>query len=150
VIMLDECTAQWRAIRGYVEDVAWAIALAATDPRTAGRVYNVGDAENFTELEWRRQIPGGAGWQGPGGTQPGDRAPAAPKSRGDGRQHWAIDTQRIRRELGYRERVPRAEALRRTIEWARANPPAQVNADEYDYAAEDLAINAAPASPAPR
>jgi nucleoside-diphosphate-sugar epimerase len=34
--------------------------------------------------------------------------------------HLAIDTSRIRAELGYREIVPREEGLRRTIEWERA------------------------------
>ena len=121
VILLDEATAQWRAIRGYVEDVASAIALAATDPRAAGRVYNVGDPENFTELEWRRQIADAAGWTGEFRVVPLDGLPDHLKPRGDFRQHWSADTSRIRRELNYREPTPRAEALRRTIAWERAN-----------------------------
>jgi nucleoside-diphosphate-sugar epimerase len=32
----------------------------------------------------------------------------------------AADSSKIRRELGYREQVPFDEALRRTIEWERA------------------------------
>ena len=35
---------------------------------------------------------------------------------------YMVDTSRIRRELGYAEQVPFDEALRRTIEWERANP----------------------------
>jgi nucleoside-diphosphate-sugar epimerase len=31
-------------------------------------------------------------------------------------------TRRIREELGYRETLPRKEAVRRTIEWERAHP----------------------------
>jgi nucleoside-diphosphate-sugar epimerase len=144
-MVLDESTAQWRGIRGYVEDVARAIALAATDERAAGRVYNVGDSENFTELEWRRQIAAAAGWNGRFVVLSDERAPQHVKIRGNLRQHWAADSSRIRRELGYRERVPRAEALQRTIEWERANPPLAINPAEYDYAAEDNAISAAPA-----
>jgi nucleoside-diphosphate-sugar epimerase len=146
VMLLDESTAQWRGIRGYVEDVAWAIALAATDARAAGCVYNIGDPENFTELDWRRQIAEAAGWSGRFAVVSDERAPAHLKARGNLKQHWAADSSRIRRELGYRERVPRAEALRRTIDWERANPPAQINPAEYDYAAEDAAISAAPAA----
>jgi nucleoside-diphosphate-sugar epimerase len=140
VILLDESTAQWRTIRGYVEDVAWAVALAATDPRTSGRVFNVGDAENFTELDWRRQIAEAAGWDGEFAVLSDQQIPAHLKARGDFRQHWAVDTSRIRTELGYRERTPRAVALRRTVEWERANPPAEWNPSEYDYAAEDAAL----------
>jgi nucleoside-diphosphate-sugar epimerase len=43
-ILLDEAMAGWRCTRGYVEDIASAIAPAATDSRAAGRVYNVGEA----------------------------------------------------------------------------------------------------------
>jgi len=145
VMLLDESTAQWRGIRGYVEDVAWAVALAAGDARAAGRVYNVGDPENFTELEWRRQIAEAAGWRGRFLVLPDDQTPAHLKARGNLQQHWAADSTCIRRELGYRERVTHVEALRRTVHWERAHPPAQIDAAEYDYAAEDRAISAAPA-----
>jgi nucleoside-diphosphate-sugar epimerase len=128
-----------------VEDVAWAVALAATDERAAGRIFNVGDPENFTELEWRQQIAEAAGWNGGFMVMPDDRAPQHVRTLGNLRQHWSADSSRIRNELGYRERAPRAEALRRTIEWERAHPPAAVNPAEYDYAAEDAAISGAPA-----
>jgi nucleoside-diphosphate-sugar epimerase len=137
LILLDQSTAQWRAIRGYVEDVAWAVALAATDLRAAGHVYNVGDRENFTELEWRRQIADAAGWDGGFRVLDDDRIPAHLKARGNLRQHWAVDSSRIRRELGYHERSARVERLRRTVEWERAHPPAQIDVTEFDYAAED-------------
>jgi hypothetical protein len=50
------------------------------------------------------------------------------------------DSTRIRRELGYRETVPRAEAMRRTIEWERAHPPDPFPKELFDYAAEDQAL----------
>src|SRR5579872_4381321 len=37
--------AGWRWTHGYVENVAAAIAVAATDPRTAGSIYNIGEHE---------------------------------------------------------------------------------------------------------
>jgi hypothetical protein len=48
----------------------------------------------------------------------------------------------MRAGLGYSERVPREEALRRTIEWERANPPAETNSPGTEYAAEDAALAA--------
>ncbi len=45
-----------RTPRGYVEDVAAAIALAATSPQAAGRLYNVCENESFGELDWARKI----------------------------------------------------------------------------------------------
>jgi nucleoside-diphosphate-sugar epimerase len=40
-IIFPEAMADWHSPRGYVENVAEAIALAATDDRTAQRIYNV-------------------------------------------------------------------------------------------------------------
>jgi hypothetical protein len=63
-VLLDEAMAGWRCTRGYVGDVAAAIALAATDPRAAGRVYYVGEAAALTEAEWVRAVGEAAGWTG--------------------------------------------------------------------------------------
>jgi len=53
-----------------------------------------------------------------------------------------VDSTRIRTELGYRERVPIDEGIRRTVEWERANPPGEFNPYVFDYAAEDAAAAA--------
>jgi nucleoside-diphosphate-sugar epimerase len=67
--------------------------------------------------------------------------PAHLRRPGNLEQHWVTDTTRIREELGYCETVTRADAVRRTIDWERANPaPADPRA--LDYAAEDAAISA--------
>jgi hypothetical protein len=58
-------------------------------------------------------------------------------------QHVIVDSSRIRRELGYCEIVPRAEALRRTVEWERAHPPDSVPPEAFDYPAEDRAMERA-------
>ena len=145
VILIPESMAQWRGPRGYVENAAAAIARAVVDPRAAGRIYNVAEADNFTELEWTRRVVEAAGFPGEVRVVPDDRAPAHLKPPGNYRQHWAVDSSRIRRELGYEEPVPLAGALKRTIEWERAHPPV-VSIWKFDYAAEDAAI-AATASP---
>ncbi len=130
-ILLDEATAGWRCTRGYVEDVAAAIALAATDPRAAGRVYNVGEAAALPEAEWVRAVGEAAGWKGEVVAVPGGRRPVP----GNMAQDVVTDTGRIREELGYREEVPPAEALWRTVEWERASPPREP--PPLDYVEED-------------
>ena len=80
-----------------------------------------------------------AGFQGEVRVLADEHAPAHLKPSGNYGQHWAVDSSRIRRELGYEEPVLLAEALRRTIEWERANPSA-VSIWKVDYAAEDAAI----------
>jgi nucleoside-diphosphate-sugar epimerase len=118
---IDRARSGWRWTRGYVDDVADAIALAVTaamnDPRAAGRVYNVGEEDALAEGDWVRAVGEAAGW---GGTVR-EVAPAEiPKAERepfdyDYAHDLAADTSRIRRELGFRERVGRREGLRRTV-----------------------------------
>ena len=141
-IIFEEQWAAWRAPRGYVENVAAAIALAAVDARAAGRIYNVAETPAFSELEWARKIAAAAGWPGRFVVLPRERAPKHLVFPGNPAQHWEVDSSRIRRELGYREPVAIDQAIRRTIEWERSNPPAAAANlhPPFDYAAEDAAL----------
>ncbi|HYB01642.1 MAG TPA: hypothetical protein VED37_15595, partial [Ktedonobacteraceae bacterium] len=56
-------------------------------------------------------------------------------------QDIVVDSSRIRKELGYRERIDVEEALRRTIAWERANPPKEIKPSEFDYDMEDSFLN---------
>ncbi|MBV9259506.1 MAG: NAD-dependent epimerase/dehydratase family protein [Ktedonobacteraceae bacterium] len=139
-ILLDERMAQWRWTRGYIENVAAAIGLAITSERAAGRIYNVGEAHPLPMIEWVRAIADIAGWHGDIVTLPADRVPPHLVPDIDVNQDLLVDTTRIRKELSYREPVDVDEALRRTIAWERAHPPEQVDAKQFDYAAEDAAL----------
>jgi nucleoside-diphosphate-sugar epimerase len=140
-IYFADAVAAWRAPRGYVENVAAAIALAATSERAAGRTYNVAERPSFSELEWTRQVTEVMGWNGSLVTLPMAAAPPHLRLPARLEQHWVVDSTRIRAELGYAEPVPLSEALDRTIAWERANPPV-FNPAAFDYAAEDAAARA--------
>jgi nucleoside-diphosphate-sugar epimerase len=133
-ILIDERFAGWRWARGYVEDVGAAIALAAADERAAGRVYNVAQPEAHSEAQWARIVAGAHGWDGEILAVPPELLPESMRPGYDERQEFVVGSERIRGELGYDERVPLAEGVRRTIEWERANPPSGFVAD---YGAED-------------
>jgi hypothetical protein len=47
---------------------------------------------------------------------------------------------KIRSELGFFEPVPFEEGIRRAIAWESQNPPAEINSQQFDYAAEDEAL----------
>lgn len=141
-ILIQEDAAAWRGPRGYVENMAAAIALAATSPKAAGRVYNVGDNIAFSELEWTQTVGRAAGWHGSVIAIPKDRTPAHLRVPYRNEQHWIISTEGIRNELGFTEPVPLEIALERSIAWERANPPGQIDSRQFDYAAEDAAVNA--------
>jgi nucleoside-diphosphate-sugar epimerase len=139
-ILLGERRAAWRWTRGYVENVAAAIALAATDERAASRIYNVGEPEALSELEWAQGIAEAAGWTGEFVIVPDEELPAHLRAPYNLAHHLDGDTSRIRRELDYTERVSRSEALQQTVAWQRTNLPAQIDAAAFDYAAEDALL----------
>ena len=134
-ILIEEMYSRWVPCRGYVGNVAEAIALAATSDGAAGRVYNVGDPAPFTEAEWIAKI-------GRVLVLPREKAPAFLVRPYRFEQDLFTDTSRIRAELGYSESVGVDEALRRTVEWEGDHPPAQIDPSQFDYAAEDAAIAA--------
>ena len=139
IIFADD-VAPLRTPRGYVENVAAAVALAATSQQAVGRVYNVCEAESFGELDWARQIVAAVGWQGEFVVLPHDRTPKHLLWPANTAQHVVASSERIRKELDHRELVPREETIRRTIAWERANPPAMPLA-QFDYAAEDESLS---------
>jgi nucleoside-diphosphate-sugar epimerase len=139
-ILIQEDVAQWRGPRGYVENVAAGIALAATSPHAAGRIYNLAEQQPFSELEWVQHIGRSAGWPGSVLPVPLDLTPAHLKVPYNSAQHWIMSSARIREELGYAEAVPPDRAIARTIEWERANPAGRVDPAQFDYAAEDAAL----------
>ena len=141
-IVLEEGYARWRTSRGYVDNVGAAIALAVTNARAAGRIYNVADAVAHSMAERAHLIGQAAGWTGQVLVLPKDRLPAHLVLDMNTDQHWVVDTTRIRQELGYAEVVSLEEGLKRTIAWERAHPaadPAAVGA-MLDYAAEDAVL----------
>lgn len=136
-ILMDEVEARWKWSHGYVENVADAIALAVTDERAPGRIYNVCEPQTYSMAEWVEKIGVAAGWQGRIVRVPQGRLPEPLRWGINAEQHIVVDLTRIRQELGYRERADINEATWRTVAWERANPPAKVDEKEFDYAVED-------------
>jgi nucleoside-diphosphate-sugar epimerase len=108
---LNSAESAWRCTRGYVEDVAAAIALAALDGKAADAIYNLGESDAPTERVWVEAVAEAAGWEGEIVVEP-DTPPSL-------QARWefplATDTRRIREELGYREPVGRTVGLRRSV-----------------------------------
>ena len=129
-VFLEESVAQWVPCRGYVENVADAIVLAAVSEKAAGRVYNVADRVSCSEADWTRKVAAVV-------TVPREKAPPHLVKPHNFAQHLFLDSEAIRAELGYTEAVASEEALRRTIAWELANPPAVIDPAQFDYAAED-------------
>jgi nucleoside-diphosphate-sugar epimerase len=131
-ILLNEGMAGWRCLRGYVDDVAAAIALVATSPRSAGQTYNVAERDSFTEVEWVGRIAAVVGWGGKTLVVPDAKMPTGFCTE----QDLTVDTTRIRDDLRFEEVVTPGYALRETIRWEREHLPEEA----MDYAAEDALV----------
>jgi nucleoside-diphosphate-sugar epimerase len=140
-IVLGASHSRWRWSRGYVENVAAAIAVAVVDQRASGRIYNVAAEPALSEADWIRAIAKAAGWAGEVHVIADGKLPAPLRRPFDWTQHLEVSAARIRSELGFREPVDEEEGLRRTVNWELATlnevPELHIN-----YAAEDEALRA--------
>lgn len=119
---LDADLSGWRWTRGYVDDVADAIAIASVDRRASGRTYNVGEAAPLTEGEWARAIARVAGYAGTIVERKREDLPPAVARELNGHDFahdLILDTSRIQGELGWSPRAPLDEALAASIAWER-------------------------------
>lgn len=138
-ILFAEDVAAMHTPRGYVENVAHAICLAATFQRASGRIYNVCEPTSLSELEWAKKIAKLAHWDGDLIVLPHDQAPKHLRMPGNTAQHLVASSDRIRRELEYQEQVSPDEGMRRTMHWEADHPPQKPMA-VFDYPAEDEAL----------
>lgn len=113
-LVLGEQEARWRWSRGYVANVAAAIVAAVTDPVAAGRTYNVGEPDALPQATWLQDIAEVAGFSASVEVVPDEEGPSSSLN-------WAyslaLDTRRIRTELGVAEPISHQQALVRTVLW---------------------------------
>ena len=93
-MILSEDIASWRGPRGYVENVAHAIALALR-PEAQGRIYNVCQEPCLSELEWHTKIAEVAKWDGKLVVLPKKHTPPHLLSPGNFSQHVIASSARI-------------------------------------------------------
>ena len=142
-ILMSTGSAAHRSSRTHVDNAAHAVALAATDNRARGRVYNVGEEDAVAWIDWARLIASQLRWNGELVVASSDQMPARQRdTRPDIWDHHLVTTTaRIRQELGYRDVVGREEGLARALAWYAESPPADpVAAADLDYPAEDAAL----------
>ncbi len=141
-ILLDRTMARWRGTHGYVENVAAALARAVTDPRAAGRLYNVGEDDAPEERAWVEAIGRAAGWDGRVAVVERSALPLALRWWGDAAMEQALvtNTTRIRAELGVEDVVSFDEGLRRAVAWERDHRQENIEAGLLDYAAQDAVL----------
>ncbi len=152
-LLLEPGMAGYRWTHGYVENMAHALTLAVTTPHADGvtaRIYNVSEPQDPaagiagapTMVARLRGLAHAAGYHGQIRVVPREHCPAHLVQPLDFRHHLVTSDAKIRRELGYAEVVGMDEGLRRTVAWQRAHLPTEWDPRDFDYAAEDHAIQA--------
>ena len=121
--------------RGYVGDVASASRLAI-EAGGRGQIYNVGESRTASIGLWMRRIAEAAGTDVELVRVPEQAIPPDLRLSGTFSQHLLVDSSKSRAELGVRETDP-DEALRRSVGWHVAHPPA---GGAGDFAADDAAL----------
>lgn len=124
-IVLNDVVASWRWSRGYVDNMVDAFFLAMFDERANEKTYNVADPTVVTQMQWAEKLAEAAGWDG---RVIATSARPKPESTDHG-HHLVIDSSLIRSELGYSESVDNDEWIKRTVDWLRANPPPEEDAE---------------------
>ncbi len=137
-IPLEKGHAGWRWTRGYVGNVAHAVARVCDDDRATGGVYNLGEPDALSEAEWVAAVGRAAGWSGQVVPIERSRWPVERQLPYDWNQDLVADTTRLRDELGYVEPIDRDEALRRTVAWQRDQN--RLGDSSREYAAEDRCL----------
>lgn len=139
-LLMDSQEAAWLWHRGYVDDVAFSIVLAAERTSAIGQIYNVGSVRTHTIAAWARAIGDALDWEGEIVLTSQAKLPPHLQKPYTYQQHIVYDTTKIRRELGYYEPTDPDEALQRTVAWQRDNPPADGANGKADYEAEDAVL----------
>lgn len=139
-ILLGEAQARWRWTYGYVENVAAAIARAATSKQAAGRIYNVGERKTPTEAERVQALGEIVGWEGEVVERPNEDLPDHLQAPFCWEYELVTDTRRIRDELSYSEPVAREDAVEKTVAWERRSLSERAENAAAIYAAEDEAV----------
>ena len=135
--------------RGYAANLATAVLLAADRSEVAaGQIYNCGDEHLLSLYQWVQIIAQTLDYTGDIVCLPGAIArrvqPLIPLT--TTWHHWVMDLTKIKVELGYRDVLPIAAALPRTVQWYLDHQPARGGEieknlqDPFNYAAEDQLI----------
>jgi len=128
-IVLDKEVAKWVTCRGYVENVAHSIVLAITNEQAANQTYNVSDNVYMTEEEWVKEIQ--KAYEKWDGAIIVDESGSIAPTGMNPKQPIYMSSEKIRKEIGFKEIISFQEGLKRTIEWILNNPPELHYEKEY-------------------
>jgi nucleoside-diphosphate-sugar epimerase len=128
----------WLGTKGFVADIARGVRLAI-ESGLRGEVFNLGESRTYPAGMWSQMILDAADSEAELVRVPDDKLPADLGITGAVPQHLLVDSSKARRALGWSD-TDAGEALRASVTWHLANPPAE---SSDDFASDDEALAAA-------
>lgn len=133
---------------GYAENLAHALMLAVEQPEAAsGQIFHAADEEILTTATVAALVADELGHEWRVVNMPFELAPCTkPMVTGHMTTHRMLDISKLKTVLGYRDKIPAREAIRKTARWLAENPcepggvEERVLEDPFDYATEDQLI----------
>lgn len=120
-LTLPGAWARWTTTYGYVENVAAAIVLAASEQAAVGNVFNVTDTPPMDHLQWIERLRPVTGWRGKVAlAETTDCALTEATRNLDLTVPLALSGTRLKDELGFAPPVSLDQALERTVASERA------------------------------
>ncbi len=138
-ILFPDFYANWISTYGYIDNVAAAIALAATHEAAGGEIFNVADVNTLAQKGWAEAIAASMNWQGKIVTAPLADLPenrAALAAGGNFNQMLQIDALKIGEKLGFNAPVDFQTAIDRMVTWE-LKCLVDINPEDFNYAADD-------------
>lgn len=140
-ILLSPEHANWRVSFCYSENAAQALLLAATENAAANDVFNVAEPTAEPLGEWAHRLANAASYRGKILVVPQKHCPPHLRfEQFDFRHDVALDSSKIRRTLGFSERITLRQAIKDTIAHDRAAAQPYTGPFANDFAAEDATL----------
>ncbi len=122
--------------RGWVDDVARAVRLAAEHPDLDSEVLNIGERRTWSVGAWARAILDAAGWDAQLVRVPDEALPDDLRITASQPQHVLVDSAKARAVLGWSDTDP-VQALAASVRWHLDHSPAE---PDPDFSADDAAL----------
>jgi nucleoside-diphosphate-sugar epimerase len=123
----------------HVDEAASGILAALDQPeKSAGEVFNLGEAQTYTMKARAQLILAAAGHEAQLVRVPDELVPADLRLTVDWSQHLLVSSDKARRILGWQPSDP-VEGISRSVRWHLAHPPTDASSD---FSEDDRALNA--------
>lgn len=135
-IILNKKYAEWISAWGYVENMAEAVYKAAVNPKSEGEIYNAGVPKPLSMIELVKIIAETMNWKGEI-LFADENIDESLKLNMNSDYNLHLNTDKIRKELGFKEVVDLNESIERTVNWQKNNISENICQNRFDYKKEN-------------